>query len=85
MTNTDIKSYQQVEAEAALDAQRLRFQGASLPGIYVPGSTVAPTREQAVARYYETHPDEYEAYRQAHNAAPLLRQLQHAGVQLVKR
>ena len=79
------KTYQQLESEAARDAQALKFRAAALPGLYVASATPAPTKEQAVARALEANPEVYARYRAEHNARPLVNTLRAAGVQIVQR
>lgn len=81
----ETKTFKQLDAEAARDAAALKFRGASLPGLYVPGTTAALTKEQAVARALEADPEVYAQYRAEHNARMLVDTLQAAGVQIVKR
>ena len=79
------KTFKELEAEAARDAAALKFRGASLPGLYVPGTTAALTKEQAVARALEADPEVYEQYRAEHNARTLVNTLKAAGIQIVQR
>lgn len=79
-----VKSFKEVEIEAARDAQALKFRGASLPGLYVPGATAAPTKERAIASYYESNPEAYAAYRRQHNAGHVIATLEAAGIRLAR-
>ena len=81
----ETKTFKQIEVEAARDAQALKFRGASLPALYVPGAVAAPTKEQAIARALETDPDAYARYRAEHNARALVNTLRAAGVEIVQR
>ena len=79
------KTFKELEAEAVRDSQALKFRGASLPGLYVPGTTATLTKEQAVARALEADPEVYARYRAEHNARALVNTLKAAGVQIVQR
>jgi hypothetical protein len=79
------KTFKELEVEAARDAQVLKFRGANLPGLYVPGTTATLTKEQAVARALEADPDVYARYRAEHNARTLVNALRAAGIQIVQR
>jgi phosphopantothenate synthetase len=81
----ETKTFKQLEAEAARDAAALKFRGANLPGLYVPGTTAALTKEQAVARALEADPEVYARYRAEHNARTLVNTLRAAGIQIVQR
>lgn len=81
----ETKTFRQIEAEATRDAMALRFRGASLPALYVPGAATAPTKEQAIARALEADPDVYARYRAEHNARALVNTLRAAGIQIVQR
>ncbi len=81
----ETKTFKQLESEAARDAAALKFRGASLPGLYVPGTTTAVTKEQAVARALEADPEVYARYRAEHNARTLVNTLRSAGIQIVQR
>jgi hypothetical protein len=81
----ETKTFKQIETEAASDAHALKFRGASLPGLYVPGAATAPTKEQAIARALEADPEVYARYRAEHNARSLVNTLRAAGVQIVQR
>jgi hypothetical protein len=80
----ETKTFRQIEAEATRDAMALRFRGASLPGLYVPGAAAAPTKEQAIARALEGDPEVYARYRAEHNARVLVNTLRAAGIQIVQ-
>ena len=78
------RTFKQIETEAVRDAQVLKFRGASLPALYVPGAVAAPTKEQAIARALEeTDPEVYARYRAEHNARVLVNTLRAAGIQIV--
>lgn len=79
------KTFKELEVETARDAQVLKFRGATLPGLYVPGTTAALTKEQAVARALEADPEVYAQYRAEHNARALVNTLRAAGVEIVQR
>ncbi len=79
------KTFKELEAEAVRDAQALKFRGASLPGLYVPGTNATLTKEQAVARALEADPEVYARYRAEHNARTVVNTLKAAGVQIVQR
>jgi phosphopantothenate synthetase len=79
------KTFKELENEAARDAAALKFRGASLPALYVPGTTATLTKEQAVARALEADPEVYARYRAEHNARALVNTLKAAGVQIVQR
>ena len=79
------KTFKELEAEAVRDAEALKFRGASLPGLYVPGTTATLTKEQAVARALEADPEVYARYRAEHNARALVNTLKAAGIQIVQR
>ena len=79
------RTFKQIETEAVRDAQVLKFRGASLPALYVPGAVAAPTKEQAIARALETDPEVYARYRAEHNARVLVNTLRAAGIQIVQR
>jgi hypothetical protein len=81
----ETKTFKQIEVEATRDAQALKFRGASLPALYVPGAATAPTKEQAIARALETDPDIYARYRAEHNARALVNTLRAAGIEIVQR
>lgn len=81
----ETKTFKQLEAEAARDAAALKFHGASLPALYVPGATATLTKEQAVARALEADPEVYARYRVEHNARMVVNTLRAAGVQFVQR
>ena len=81
----ETKTFKQIEAEAMRDAVVLKFRGASLPALYVPGAAAAPTKEQAIARALEADPDVYARYRAEHNARVLVNTLRAAGIQIVQR
>ena len=68
-----------LESSAATVARQSR--GTITSGVYVPGEHKV-TKERAVASALESSPDLYAAYRAAHNAAPIIRQLQDAGIEL---
>ena len=73
---------QQIELEAAAFAARHR--GQVTPALYVDGTSVKMTKERAYATMLEEHPEAYAAYRDQHNAAPLVAQLQKAGFRLAR-
>jgi hypothetical protein len=81
----ETKTFKQIETEAMRDAQVLKFRGASLAALYVPGAVAAPTKEQAIARALETDPEVYARYRAEHNARVLVNTLRAAGIQIVQR
>ena len=56
--------------------------GQMTPNLYVQGATCKMTKERAFAQMLEENPDVYEAYRAAHDAAPLLAKLERAGIRL---
>jgi signal peptide peptidase SppA len=74
---------QDLEAEATAFARQNK--GATMDNLYVHGQSRGVTKEQAVARALEAHPETYAAYRNQHNAAALVRTLQNAGLQIVQR
>ena len=74
---------QDLEAEATAFARQNK--GATMDNLYVHGQSRGVTKEQAVARALEAHPETYAAYRNHHNAAALVRTLQNAGLQIVQR
>ena len=67
------------------DAVALKFRGASLPALYVPGAIAAPTKEQAIARALEADPELYARYRAEHDARTLVNTLRAAGIQIIER
>jgi hypothetical protein len=67
-----------LEAEATSFARQNRGQATT--GLYVTNSTAKVTKERAFAQLLEERPEIYAAYRDQHNAAPLLAQLKAAGV-----
>ncbi len=77
---TEAAVMKQLETEAS--AAVLRSRGTVTSALYVPGETRGITKEQAMARTLEDNPDVYETYRRAHNAAPVLRALRDAGIQV---
>ncbi len=79
-----VKTFKEIEIEAARDAQALKFRGASMPGLYVPGATAAPTKERAIASYYECNPEAYAEYRRRHNAQAVIATLEAAGIRLAR-
>ncbi len=81
----ELKSYKQIELEAARDAAALKFQGVTLAPLYVAGAVAAPTREQSIARMLEDDPAIYERYRAHHNARALINTLRAAGIEIVQR
>ncbi len=74
---------QDLEAEATAFARQNK--GATMDNLYVHGQSRGVSKEQAVARALEAHPETYAAYRNQHNAAALVRTLQNAGLQIVQR
>ena len=72
----------QVESEAGQLA-RQNF-GAVVPGIYVDGSAVRLTKEQAFARALEANPEAYGRFRAQHNARLVVAALEAAGVRLLR-
>ena len=80
---TGIARMQDVEAEALAFARQNR--GAVMENLYVPGQSRGVTKEQAVARMLEAHPEAYAAFRDEHNGAALVRTLQKAGYEIVRR
>jgi hypothetical protein len=79
------KTFKQIEVEAMRDAVALKFRGASLPALYVPGAIAAPTKEQAIARALEADPELYARYRAEHDARTLVNTLRAAGIQIIER
>jgi hypothetical protein len=72
----------EIEAQAASLARQ--NNGQATPGLYVTGTAVKLTKERAYAQMIEAHPEAYEAFRGQHNAAPLVAQLQRAGVRMIQ-
>ncbi len=83
-SDMQVKTFREIEVEAARDAQALKFRGASLPGLYVPGAIAAPTKERAIAAYYESNPQAYAEYRNQHNARGMVATLEAAGIRLAR-
>lgn len=69
-----------LEAEATAFARQNK--GQLTPGMYVTGVAVRMTPERAYAQALEANPEVYDAFRNHHNAADLVRRLQAAGIQL---
>ena len=74
---------QDLDAEATAFARQNK--GATMDNLYVHGQSRGVSKEQAVARALEAHPETYAAYRNQHTAAALVRTLQNAGLQIVQR
>ena len=72
-----------MEAQAAVAARQ--SIGAKVEGQYVAGAHRPLTKEMALARALEANPEAYEAYRAAHNAAPMVAALRAAGVEIRER
>jgi hypothetical protein len=76
----------QIQSEA--NAASKQNRGILTPKLYVQGHESADgmrrgtTPEQAFAAALEDNPDAYETYRQSHNAAGLIGQLERAGVKI---
>ena len=79
-TSTEAAVMRQLETEAK--ALALRSQGTVTSGLYAPSERRGMTKEQAMARTLEDNPESYEVFRKAHNAAPVLRALRDAGIEL---
>jgi len=71
---------QELEAQAVTFARQSRGQVSN--GLYVSGTATKVTKERAYAAMLEEHPEAYEAYRNQHNAAALVRTLQSAGIRI---
>jgi hypothetical protein len=59
-------------------------RGQLTPGMYAENPGVKMTKERAFAQALEDDPEAYAAYRDQHNAAPLMAQLQKAGILLAR-
>jgi hypothetical protein len=81
--NAGAGGIQELEAQAVSLARQNR--GTTSAGLYVSGTTARVTKERAYAAMLEEHPEAYEAYRNQHNAAAMVRTLQNAGYQIGQR
>ncbi len=81
--NAGAGGVQELEAQAVSLARQNRSSASA--GLYVSGATTRVTKERAYAAMLEEHPEAYEAYRNQHNAAAMVRTLQNAGYQIAPR
>lgn len=69
---------EQIQSEATAFARAHRRAPAN--NLYVPGSRMGTTPEQAFASALEANPEAYSEFRGRHNAGVLIQQLRAAGI-----
>jgi ClpP class serine protease len=82
---TAAAAMQELEAQALVVARHSKATGASMANVYFSEESRGATKEQCMARALEAQPEIYEAYRLAHNAAPVVAALRASGIEIRER